>query len=128
MKINKCRSCDSNNLEEFINLGESSWCNELYENIEQYNNRKKYPLNLVFCTKCNLVQLDYTVPTEKMFLNHNYVSGTTKTLREHFYNLALENKIQFNLQPNDFIVDIGGNDGTQLLQYKKLGLTNVLNI
>jgi len=63
-----------------------------------------------------------------MFKNHTYVSSTTKSLAEHFKLLALENKCELSLQKDDLILDIGGNDGTQLLQYKKAGLENVLNV
>ena len=63
-----------------------------------------------------------------MFGDHCYLSGTTNTLREHFLKVAKENVEQFNLQKDDLIVDIGGNDGTQLLQYKKAGVSNILNI
>jgi hypothetical protein len=52
----------------------------------------------------------------------------TKTLLNHFYEVAEENVKQFNIQPDDLVVDIGGNDGSQLLQYKKAGVDNVLNI
>jgi SAM-dependent methyltransferase len=42
--------------------------------------------------------------------------------------LANENIKQFKLKKDDLIVDIGGNDGTQLLQYKKLGCELLVNI
>ena len=48
-------------------------------------------------------------------------------LQNHFLNLAEENKEQFDIKGDDLIIDIGGNDGTQLLQYKKLALNNLLN-
>ena len=32
------------------------------------------------------------------------------------------------MKKNDLAVDIGGNDGTQLQQYKKAGIHNVLNV
>ena len=63
-----------------------------------------------------------------MFKHHTYVSGTTKSLANHFYEIAKENVEQFNLKDGDVIYDIGGNDGTQLLQYKKLGINSVINI
>jgi hypothetical protein len=63
-----------------------------------------------------------------MFLNHTYISGTTKTLIDHFYKLAVENNDQYNLdKENDIILDIGGNDGSQLEQYKKLGFKELIN-
>ena len=58
---------------------------------------------------------------EVMFSDHTYLSGMTKSLQSHFYNTAKENLEDLNLSFDDVVVDIGGNDGTQLLQYKKLG-------
>jgi len=52
----------------------------------------------------------------------------TSTLGNHFLDIAKENKEQFDLQEDDMIVDIGGNDGFQLMQYKNLGLNNVVNV
>jgi len=49
-------------------------------------------------------------------------------LAHHFLKVASENKKQFSLTNKDLILDIGGNDGTQLLQYKKAGCDNVLNV
>jgi hypothetical protein len=63
-----------------------------------------------------------------MFFDHQYLSGMTSTLGNHFLDIAKENKEQFDLQEDDLIVDIGGNDGFQLMQYKNLGLNNVVNV
>lgn len=125
--LHKCRSCDSTNLEKILDLGEHPWCGDFLEK-EQCGKEKVYPLRLTYCNECTLLQLDYTVPKEVMFKNHAYVSSTTETLRKHFYDLAVENKQQFGLDENDLILDIGGNDGTQMLQYKLAGMTNVLNV
>lgn len=122
-----CRSCNSTNLTSILNLGDHPWCNDFLTK-ELLGKEDKYPLNLVQCDDCELLQLNYTVSKEVMFKNHTYVSSTTSSLSKHFYELALENKTQFDLKPDDLILDIGGNDGTQLLQYKKAGLKNVLNV
>jgi hypothetical protein len=122
-----CRSCSSENLDLILDLGEHPWCNNFLSK-EEIGKEKYYPLRLMYCNECELLQLDYTVPKETMFKNHTYVSSTTSTLKKHFLELALENKGQFNLTDSDLIVDIGGNDGTQLLQYKSIGLTNVINV
>ena len=122
-----CRSCGSKNLESILNLGKHAWCNDFITK-SQTGKEPIYPLHMVFCHECQLAQLDYTVDKEVMFSDHSYVSGTTKTLRDHFFEVAEENKKQFDLQEDDMIIDIGGNDGTQLLQYLKVGCGNVLNI
>lgn len=126
MPSNKnCRSCNSERLSLILDLGNQPWCNDFRS--EPFKSQS-YPLRLVACRECTLLQLDYTIPKEVMFLEHDYVSGTTKSLAKHFRDLALENKSQFSLKSDDLVVDIGGNDGTQMLQYKSAGVQNVVNI
>ena len=122
-----CKSCGGKNISTILDLGNHPWCNDFLTETE-LGYEKQYPLKLMHCDDCTLLQLDYTVPKETMFKNHTYVSSTTNTLKKHFYELALENKEQFNLNENDLILDIGGNDGTQMLQYIKASITNVLNV
>ena len=113
--------------EVILDLGDHPWCNDFLEK-EQCGKELEYPLQLVYCNKPGLLQLNYFVPKETMFNDHCYLSGVTKSLIKHFYDVAKENINQFNIHRDDLIVDIGGNDGSQLLQYKKLGIDNVLNI
>tara|TARA_R110000744_G_scaffold19775_2_gene51965 strand:- start:780 stop:1988 length:1209 start_codon:yes stop_codon:yes gene_type:complete len=122
-----CRSCGNKDLESILNLGKQAWCNDFISSSD-IGKEPLYPLHMVYCDQCSLVQLDYTVDKEVMFVDHSYVSGTTKTLRDHFLTVAKENKEQFDLQEEDMIIDIGGNDGTQLLQYMEVGCYNVLNV
>jgi len=123
----KCRSCSSEKTELILDLGEQPWCND-FLSAERVGTEPKYPLRLNYCHDCELLQLDHTVPKETMFEDHCYLSGMTQTLKNHFYEVAEENIAQFNIQPGDLVVDIGGNDGTQLIQYQKQGIHNVLNI
>lgn len=126
-KIKNCRGCNSGILVPILDLGDQPWCND-FLNKEHIGKEKYYPLHLHYCVECSLAQLDYTVSKEVMFSDHTYVSGTTATLKKHFFDIAEENKVQFNLRKHDLILDIGGNDGTQLLQYKKLGFDNLVNV
>ena len=123
----KCRSCKSNKLVSILNLGDQPWCNDFLSE-ENVGKEKFYPLHMVYCTECELLQLNHTVPKETMFADHSYLSGVTKTLINHFYEVAEENVKQFDMKQNDLVVDIGGNDGSQLQQYKKAGIKNVLNV
>jgi len=123
----KCRSCGCGIMSSILDLGDHPWCNDFLSK-DGIGKESFYPLHLMYCEGCELLQLSYTVPKETMFKNHTYVSGTTKTLTKHFYDLAEENKRQFGLKETDLILDIGGNDGTQALQYIKAGLKNVINV
>ena len=113
--------------EVVLDLGEQPWGNNFLTKGE-VGKEPFYPLKLVYCNQSELLQLSYFVPKEVMFSDHTYLSGMTKSLQSHFYNTAKENVEDLNLSFDDVVVDIGGNDGTQLLQYKKLGFNNVINI
>jgi DNA-binding Lrp family transcriptional regulator len=123
----RCRSCNSDSLELILDLGNQPWCNDFLSE-DRIGKEEIYPLRLNHCTDCGLLQLDHTVPKETMFGDHCYLSGMTQTLKNHFYEVADENVKQFEIQPSDLVVDIGGNDGTQLQQYQKCGIENVLNV
>ena len=122
-----CRSCNSAKLSVILDLGTQPWCNDFLSE-ERLGKEEKYPLRLCICDTCELLQLDHTVSKETMFGDHQYLSGMTATLIDHFYGIAAECVEQFNLGDGDLIVDIGGNDGSQLLQFKKLGIDSVVNV
>jgi SAM-dependent methyltransferase len=120
-QIHRCRVCDSLNLDLAVNLGHQPWCND-FLTPEQVGKEKVYPLRVVFCCDCRTAQLDYTIPKEVMFGNHTYVSGTTSTLSAHFADVAREVDEQFfRGERRKSVLDIGSNDGTQLVHYQSLG-------
>ena len=111
--MKECRGCGNSTFTEVLDLGSQPWCNDFLK-AEDVGKEKVYPLCMIHCDACGLLQLSHTVHKEIMFADHQYLSGMTKTLVNHFYDIASENKEQFNLLENDLIVDIGGNDGSQL--------------
>ncbi|NES86734.1 MAG: class I SAM-dependent methyltransferase [Moorea sp. SIO2B7] len=116
-----CRVCDSNNLELAIDLGFQPWCNNFLK-PEQIGKETFYPLRVLYCHQCGTVQLDYTVKKEIMFGDHTYLSGVTKSLSEHFKNVAEEVDRKFFKDTSEkFVLDIGSNDGTQLKHFQALG-------
>jgi SAM-dependent methyltransferase len=78
---------------------------------------------MLFCEDCSLVQLTYVVDADLMFRNYAYVSGTTRTLTEHFRLAAAGLTKEFATPPGSLVVDIGSNDGTFLRQFQNLGMT-----
>jgi SAM-dependent methyltransferase len=116
-----CRVCDSTRLEPVIDLGQQPWCND-FLTAEQCGKEPFYPLNVVFCADCATAQLDYTVRKEIMFGNHTYLSGVTRSLSEHFKNIASEVHERFSpAHKAGRVLDIGSNDGTQLTHFAALG-------
>ena len=69
----------------------------------------------MICSKCNLVQLKHTV--NKNFLyskDYGYRSGTNLTMNSHLKNLVKDISNKVNIDNDDFVLDIGCNDGTLL--------------
>ena len=117
----KCRVCDSTHLEKVIDLGEQPWCNNFLKK-DEVGKEPFYPLRVLFCHDCKTSQLDFTVKKEIMFGNHTYLSGTTKSLSEHFKSIAVEvDNLFFKDKTSKSILDIGSNDGTQLKHFQALG-------
>ena len=116
-----CRICDSSDLELAIDLGQQPWCNHFLKK-EEIGTEPYYPLDVVYCHNCTTAQLDYTVKKEVMFGDHTYLSGVTRSLSEHFRNIAQEVKTRFVPHvEHPSVLDIGSNDGTQLKHFKALG-------
>jgi hypothetical protein len=120
-----CRNCSSEKLELVIDLGMQPWGNNFMP-IENAQPSPLYPLEAFFCNDCTMVQLGYTVPKETMFVEHNYVSGTTNSLKKHFKEVGDEMLKKATFTETDYVLDIGGNDGTFLSLLKDR--VNVLNV
>jgi len=116
-----CRVCDSNKLELVVDLGDQPWCNNFLR-ADEVGKEPFYPLRVLFCRNCTTSQLDFTVKKEIMFGDHTYLSGVTKSLSAHFYQIASEVDDKFFKEKRQkSILDIGSNDGTQLKHFQSLG-------
>ena len=117
----KCRVCDSKDFELIVDLKEQP-CGLHFITKDQIGKEPFYPLRVIYCKKCQTAQLDYTLKKEVMYSDHTYLSGITKSLREHFDNVAKDVEDRFlKNQKRKNVLDIGSNDGTQLKSYKELG-------
>jgi len=84
---------------------------------------KTYPLNVVRCRDCGLVQIDYVVDGKELFYpEYPYRSGITETLRRNLNNLALHMVEKIGLAKGSFVIDIGSNDGTILEGFSANGM------
>jgi len=116
-----CRVCDSTGLEPVLDLGQQPWCNHFLR-AEEVGTEPYYPLRLVYCHGCGTSQLDYTVRKEIMFSDHTYLSGVTRSLSDHFREVAQEVDARFFAgRSAKAVLDIGSNDGTQLKHFQALG-------
>ena len=81
IKIKKCRLCKNIKLKQIYNFGKHYVSN--FVNKASIYKGVKAPLNLVYCQKCQLLQLEHSAPQEIMYKKfYWYKSGITKTMRD----------------------------------------------
>lgn len=118
--VTACRLCNSPKLEQALSLGSTPLANQFTDLPGA--KQEVYPLDLLECQQCGHVQLSVVVDPEILFKDYVYVSGTSPVFVEHFRQYAEEAIKQFNLQPDDLVIDIGSNDGTLLKFFKEAGM------
>jgi len=109
-------------LKRILDLGEMPLANAFLDKSQLSKNEISYPLRVVWCESCGLLQIDEIVPAEILFRNYIYVSGTSEALRKHFEGLTMNVVNNFVLDSSSLVIDIGSNDGTLLKEFKKFGL------
>lgn len=82
-----------------------------------------YPLDLLLCPSCTLVQLAETVPPEKLFREYYYCSSFSDTMLRHSQELAEKLIDTEKLGPDSLVLEIGSNDGYLLQYYRQKGIS-----
>ncbi len=113
--IKQCRLCGKGGLKEVIDFG----LMDLPTWPHSKGDGTKAPLKLMICPSCLLCQLAQSIDRESLFRQYWYRTGINETMRSHMAKLAASISKEIKLGNNDVVVDIGTNDGTLLLSYKK---------
>ncbi len=120
-----CRVCESNSFMEVLDLGFSPLANNLLQSKEEECDI--FELKMIKCKNCHNCQLSKVIKPEKMFKNYLFLSSTAKTTKNHFFEAAEKYTEFFKLDTKSKVVDIGSNDGTALMPFKKRGI-NVIGV
>jgi SAM-dependent methyltransferase len=122
-----CRACSQSKLELILSLGQTPLANALLTAEQITQPEAFYPLELVFCPDCSLVQITETVPPEILFGEYFYFSSFSDTMLHHARQIVNRLIEQRNLTSDSLVVEIASNDG-YLLQYYKQQDVPVLGI
>jgi SAM-dependent methyltransferase len=116
-RADRCRCCGSQDLQLVLNLGEQPLANNC---VQEPTDLPRYPLELMVCRGCFHSQLSVVVEPDRMFRHYLYVSGTSRTLREHFAGFAREVLHWVSPRPRR-VLDLACNDGTLLEAFDREG-------
>lgn len=122
--IKECIICGNDELYNYMNLGDVPLANS-FPNVPAsiaFTPIKRYPLRLNFCNNCSHSQLTHTVNPEILFKDYAYVSGTTKTLNDHFDAYADYCLHRLGIRfTRARVLEIGSNDGSLLEKFAAKG-------
>ncbi len=115
----KCRHCDSEVKLPFVDLGSAPPSNAYLTKKTMRAGEKWYPLRVLVCTHCWLVQTeDFTGRDELFNTDYAYFSSFSSTWLAHAERYVEDIVARFGLDANSHVVEIAANDG-YLLQYMK---------
>ena len=123
----KCRSCNAGGLIPVLDLGRTPLANSLLTTEQLDMPEADYPLEVVMCPACTLVQITETVPPEILFRDYLYFSSFSDTMLSHAEALVNQVLAERQLDCQSLAVEIASNDG-YLLQFYKRGGVPVLGI
>jgi SAM-dependent methyltransferase len=119
--VQGCRSCGSSDFAPVLDLGVQPLANG-YREPGDVSQEARYPLALVRCRACSLVQLSGTIPPKLMFDTYHYFSSYSSTMVDSMRVLAKRLTAERELTAKDLVVEIASNDGYLLKHYLDLGI------
>ena len=117
-----CRSCGTRSLVPVLDLGTMPLANALLASPPPAGGEPRYPLELVFCPSCALVQITETVQPQTLFGHYPYFSSVSDSFLEHARRLSERLRHDRGLTASSLVVEVASNDGYLLQYYKQQGV------
>lgn len=114
-----CRVCGSPHLVPVIDLGDQYLQGSFVKEGHIAPPSRRIPTQLVRCdvtqseTACGLLQMAHSLPSEILYANYWYRSGTNQTMRDHLKSIV-DSALDLMSGGARRVMDIGCNDGTLL--------------
>ncbi len=115
----KCRHCNAELNLPLIDLGSAPPSNAYLTEQTMRMPEKWFPLRVLVCTECWLVQTEDYAGAEELFsADYAYFSSFSSSWLQHAHNYATEMAGRFSLNSSSCVIEVAANDG-YLLQYFK---------
>lgn len=124
--VRHCRICGGRDLLRVLDLGETPLANAFVDPAHQDGPEPYFPLQVLRCAGCGLVQLSIVVRPEVLFSHYLYATSASAPMADHFALLA-EELVRRHASAGSLVIEIGSNDGVLLRSLRDRG-ANVLGI
>jgi SAM-dependent methyltransferase len=105
-----------------MSFGELPLANALLREEDLDRPEQRFPLELVFCESCALLQITESVDPELLFGEYAYFSSYSTTMVEHASALVERLVRERSLGPDNLAIEIASNDGYLLRHYVTAGV------
>ncbi len=124
-----CRLCGADIKHSLVDLGKSPLC-ETFLDARQIDQMEPfYPLHVLVCDQCWLVQLKEYVAADGIFTDHYpYYSSFSTSWVAHAKAYCEMIAKRRGLTNGSFVVELACNDGYLLQHFPPLGVTNILGV
>ena len=113
-----CRACQSPNRVEILAFGEMPLADGLLTDLQLKQLEPRYPLTVMFCRDCSLVQIRENVAADILFgEDYPYFSSFSPAWLEHCRQNAVELIDSRELDSSSLVVEIACNDGYLLQNF-----------
>jgi hypothetical protein len=117
-----CRLCGAQLTRTFVDLGMSPLC-ETFLSSDQLDQMEPYfPLHVLVCDRCFLVQLQEYVKPENIFSEYAYFSSFSTSWVEHARNYCHMITKRLGLGGKSQVFELASNDGYLLQHFLPLGV------
>jgi SAM-dependent methyltransferase len=117
-----CLACGGQHLILVIDLGATPLANALRDADSLGQPEPRFPLRVVLCEDCSLVQITETVPPDVLFSEYVYFSSFSDTAVEAARALAERLARERRLGPASLVMEAASNDGYLLQHYSGMGI------
>ena len=118
-----CRSCGHKELESVLDLGTTALADRMLYEKQLDEPEPAFPLEVVFCPQCSLVQIVETVDPAVLFdEDYPYFSSFSNYLLQHSKKNVLELIERRGLTADSFVIELASNDGYLLKNYVDNGV------
>ena len=119
----KCRHCSANATDVFLDLGFAPPSNAYLSSAELRCPETYFPLRLVVCTDCWLVQTDDSAAVHDLFRDdYAYFSSTSQSWVDHAARFTAEITARLHLDKRSLVIEIAANDGYLLRNFVASGI------
>ena len=119
----KCRHCNNKLKYEFLDLGVSAPSIHLLKKENLNLPEKSFPLRVMVCDTCWLVQTEDFVNASEMFTHeYAYFSSYSSSFLNHTKEYVDKMVSKFSLDENSSVLEVASNDGYLLNFVKKLNI------